>query len=97
MARTAVACPECRKDQELSRVFAGRMACWSHPRRHVFEAQDVDPTLSALPLAWMNQLYDIERRALEWTSSPRNLTQRPRITPPWANSPTMCIPFATLP
>lgn len=48
-----------------------RMACWSHARRHVFEAKDVDLTVSTMPLAWMNQLYDIERRALEWTNDAR--------------------------
>jgi transposase len=42
-----------------------RMACWSHARRHVYEAKDVDLTISALPLALINQLYDIERRALD--------------------------------
>jgi transposase len=40
-----------------------RMACWAHARRHVFEHQDNDLQLSAYPLALMNQLYDIERRA----------------------------------
>ncbi len=40
-----------------------RMACWAHARRHVYEHQDNDKTVSAYPLALMNQLYDIERRA----------------------------------
>jgi transposase len=48
-----------------------RMACWSHARRHVYEAKDVDLTVSATALALMNQLYDIERRALEWTNDAR--------------------------
>ncbi len=39
-----------------------RMACWSHARRYVHDARDVDRQISALPLAWINQLYDIERR-----------------------------------
>lgn len=48
-----------------------RMACWSHARRHVFEAKDVDLQISAMPLALINQLYDIERRGLEWTNDER--------------------------
>jgi transposase len=40
-----------------------RMACWAHARRHVFEAREVDHSISALPLAWIGQLYDIERGA----------------------------------
>ena len=48
-----------------------RMACWSHARRHVYEAKDVDLEVSAMPLALMNQLYDIERRGLEWTNDER--------------------------
>lgn len=40
-----------------------RMACWAHARRHVYEHQDNDNSVSAYPLALMNQLYDIERRA----------------------------------
>jgi transposase len=48
-----------------------RMACWSHARRHVYEHQDYDKNVSALPLALMNQLYDIERRALQWSDEAR--------------------------
>jgi len=48
-----------------------RMACWSHARRHVFEAKDVDLSISAMPLALMSQLYDIERRASDWTNEAR--------------------------
>lgn len=40
-----------------------RMACWAHARRHLFDAREVDRTLSAVPLAWISLLYDIERRA----------------------------------
>ncbi|MDA0660843.1 MAG: transposase, partial [Planctomycetota bacterium] len=39
-----------------------RMACMSHARRHIYEHQDNDKQVSVLPLALMNQLYDIERR-----------------------------------
>lgn len=42
-----------------------RMACWAHARRHVFEAREVDHSISALPLAWIGQLYDIERQAVD--------------------------------
>jgi hypothetical protein len=42
-----------------------RMACWAHARRKVYKHQKSDPQVSALPLALMNQLYDIERRATQ--------------------------------
>jgi hypothetical protein len=48
-----------------------RLACWSHARRHVFEAKETDLVLSALPMALINQLYDIERRASDWTNEAR--------------------------
>ena len=48
-----------------------RMACWSHARRHVHDAKDMDLSVSALPLALINQLYDIERRGLEWSNDQR--------------------------
>jgi hypothetical protein len=48
-----------------------RMACWSHARRHVYDAREVDLNVSALPLALVSQLYDIERRALEWSHDQR--------------------------
>lgn len=48
-----------------------RMACWSHARRHVHEAKDMDLSVSAMPLALINQLYDIERRGLEWSIDER--------------------------
>jgi hypothetical protein len=41
-----------------------RMACWAHLRREVYEHHKRDPQVIALPLALMNQLYDIERRAM---------------------------------
>jgi transposase len=48
-----------------------RMACWSHARRHVFEHQDNDQRVAAMPLALMNQLYDIERRSSQWSAEAR--------------------------
>ena len=42
-----------------------RMACWSHARRHMHEARINFPQETALPLALMAQLYDIERRAVD--------------------------------
>jgi hypothetical protein len=47
------------------------MACWSHARRKVYECQHLDRDASNLPLALMNQLYDIERRASQWTAEAR--------------------------
>jgi len=48
-----------------------RMACWSHACRHVFEAKDEDLRTSALPLGLTGQLFDIERRASDWTNDAR--------------------------
>ena len=48
-----------------------RMACWAHARRKVYEHQETDPQVSALPLALMNQLYDIERRATQKSDQER--------------------------
>ena len=45
-----------------------RMACWAHARRHVYEHQHYDSTASALPLALINKIYDVERRATGMTS-----------------------------
>ena len=48
-----------------------RMACWSHARRHVYTHQHDDPEVSVLPLALMNQLYDIERRGANLSADAR--------------------------
>ena len=48
-----------------------RMACWAHARRKVYEHQESDLQASALPLALMNQLYDIERRATQKSDQER--------------------------
>jgi transposase len=40
-----------------------QMACWSHARRHLFDARDVDLVVSAVPLALIGKLYDVERMA----------------------------------
>lgn len=48
-----------------------RMACWSHARRHVYTHQHDDPTVSVLPLALMNQLYDVERRSVNLSAEAR--------------------------
>ena len=41
-----------------------RMACWAHARRHVYEHQHNDAAACALPLALINKIYDVGRRAL---------------------------------
>jgi transposase len=41
-----------------------RMACWAHARRYVYEHQHNDANASALPLALINKIYDVERRAI---------------------------------
>jgi transposase len=43
-----------------------RMACWAHARRHVHQHQDNDPKIAVIPLALINQIYDVERRALTY-------------------------------
>jgi transposase len=48
-----------------------RMACWSHARRQIYEHQENDLQVATLPLALMNQLYDIERRAASWSDEAR--------------------------
>jgi transposase len=48
-----------------------RMACMSHARRHIFENKDYDPTASALPLALISKIYDVERRALTLSAEAR--------------------------
>ena len=41
-----------------------RMACWAHARRKVYEHQHYDADACALPLALINKIYDVERRAI---------------------------------
>jgi len=48
-----------------------RMACWAHARRKIYEHHESDPQVSSLPLALMNQLYDIERRAMKMSDQER--------------------------
>jgi hypothetical protein len=48
-----------------------RMACWTHARRKVFEARETDVNASMLPLALMTQIYDIERRAVDYSVESR--------------------------
>lgn len=48
-----------------------RLACMSHARRHVHTHQNNDPSVSALPLALLNKLYDVERRALNISDQER--------------------------
>jgi transposase len=40
-----------------------RMACWSHARRQVNDHKDNDASASSVPLALINKIYDVERRA----------------------------------
>ena len=49
-----------------------RMACWAHARRHVYEHQHYDATASALPLALINKIYDVERRATGMSIATKN-------------------------
>jgi hypothetical protein len=54
-----------------------RMACWAHARRHLHEHQNNNMEVAALPLAIINQLYDIERRGANLSDEERGaLRQR---------------------
>lgn len=48
-----------------------RMACWAHARRHLHEHQKNNMEVAALPLALINQLYDIERRGANLSDEER--------------------------
>ncbi len=48
-----------------------RMACWAHARRKVYEAQHYDADACALPLALINKIYDVERRASNMSNEER--------------------------
>lgn len=50
-----------------------RMACWAHARRHVYEHQHNDATASALPLALINKIYEVERRATDMSVEERGI------------------------
>jgi transposase len=39
------------------------VGCWAHARRHVFQARDTDPSRMGAILAYLGQLYAVEKRA----------------------------------
>lgn len=39
------------------------VGCWAHARRHAFEARDTDPARMGAVLAYIGQLYAVEKRA----------------------------------
>ena len=39
------------------------VGCWAHARRHVFQARDTDPARMGAVLAYIAQLYTVEKRA----------------------------------
>jgi transposase len=49
-----------------------RMACWAHARRKVYEHQHNDATASAIPIALINKIYDVERRATSLSDEERS-------------------------
>jgi len=54
-----------------------QMVCWSHAQRNISEAKDNDHAASSLPLALIDQLYDIERRGSDLNNKERTeLRQR---------------------
>ena len=48
-----------------------RMACWAHARRKIYEHQHMDADACALPLALINKIYDVERRASNMSDEER--------------------------
>jgi len=48
-------------------IYAGRLvievACWVHARRYFFKAKDSDPWRAEVALAWIRELYKVERAA----------------------------------
>ena len=53
------------------------VACWAHARRKFFDARTTAPELAHEALARIGQLYDVERRAKEWSAAERGaLRQR---------------------
>jgi transposase len=48
-----------------------RMACMTHARRHVYTHQNNDASVSATPLALLNKLFDVERRAVNLSHEAR--------------------------
>src|SRR6202012_1887108 len=39
------------------------VGCWAHARRHVFQARDTDPSRMGAVMAYIAQLYKVEKRA----------------------------------
>jgi transposase len=53
------------------------VACWAHARRKFYDARTTAPVLAHEALARIGQLYDVERRAKEWSAVDRGaLRQR---------------------
>ena len=59
---------------------AGRIArgaCWSHGRRHVYQAEETDTLHARRLLGWIQVLYELEDVAREWSATQRwELRQR---------------------
>jgi len=58
-----------------------RAACWSHARRKFDELEDKSPHVSAVMLAMIGQLYDVEDRAKDLTAEDRRALRETRAPP----------------
>ena len=64
-------------------IYAGEqvreVACWAHVRRKFDEAKSAHPTAAVVAMAWIKQLYDVEREAKAWAKMlPVVLTEEER-------------------
>jgi hypothetical protein len=57
------------------------VACWAHARRYFFDAKGTDPPRAQTALAYIHQLYEVERTALEMASAERARFRQERAGP----------------
>jgi transposase len=57
------------------------VACWAHARRKFYDARTTAPELAHEALARIGQLYDVERRAKEWSPEERCLLRQSETLP----------------
>jgi transposase len=57
------------------------VACWAHARRYFYDAKGTDPPRAQTALAYIHQLYEVERAAKEMTSPERARLRQERAGP----------------
>jgi hypothetical protein len=60
-------------DAVFAKGFATEVGCWAHARRKFYDAKDTDPARSHEILAWIGELYKIERQAKEEKRNPAEI------------------------